>query len=94
MRDLLYIMRDLGIPPDIICVIADRYTHAMTKVNLYFAKIDPVAIKTGTVQEDTLFPLTSGRHDIATHQHTGERCSMPRYSKNCELLHCTATLFQ
>ena len=54
---LLWIMQDLGFPNDAIHVIADLYTDAITKIRLYFAETDSIAIERETIQGDTLSPL-------------------------------------
>lgn len=54
---LLCIMQDLGFPPDAVHAIADLYTDAVTRIKLYFAETDPIAIERGTIQGDTLSPL-------------------------------------
>lgn len=54
---LLCIMQDLGFPPDAVHVIADLYTDAVTRIKLYFAETNPIAVDKGTIQGDTLSPL-------------------------------------
>lgn len=49
---LLYIMQDLGFPPDTIHLIADLYTDAMSQIQLYFT--DPMATEKGNNARDTL----------------------------------------
>ena len=56
---LLCIMYDLGFPADVIEIIKDLYTGAVTRVKLDFAQTDPIRLGRGTIQGDIPSPILS-----------------------------------
>ena len=54
---LLWIMHDLGFPPDAIEVVTDLCTNAVTRIKLNFAVTEPTELSRGTIQGDIPSPI-------------------------------------
>ena len=54
---LFLILKALGIPADAIAVIQDLHTHAYTSILTNFGETQPIPLRRGTIQGDSLSPL-------------------------------------